>query len=227
MKKLLLIEDEEILSSLVKEYLTGNSFEVTVAADGRKGLELFRTLHPDIVVSDVSLPYMDGYTIAREIRKENTGVPIIFLTSKSDTEDVIYGFESGGNDYIKKPFSMEELRVRINARLQDHSPASNFEEFYFGIFKFNFTTQSLSYWNENIALSYKEALLMKLLCNNINKVLPRVSTLIDIWGSDTVQNSRTLDVYMSKLRRILTVDEHVELINIRGFGYKLLVKSQK
>ncbi len=225
--KVLLAEDELLLARIIKDSLESRGYEVVHAADGRQGLEMFATQRPDILVLDIMMPQMDGFSLAAEVRRYNAAIPIIFLTARSQVEDVVKGFELGGNDYLRKPFSMEELIVRINALLQRASPAGNTppedsEIFQIGAFSFDPVKQLLTHPREQISLSHRESELLRHLCLHRNAVLERTPVLKELWGNDSVFNARSMDVYITKIRRHLQLDPNVQIINVRGIGYKLV-----
>jgi DNA-binding response OmpR family regulator len=220
--KVLLAEDEASLGMIVKESLETRNFIVYHASDGEEALQIYKAESPDILVLDVMMPLKDGFTLAKEIRLENKNIPIIFLTAKSQTSDVLEGFNHGGNDYLKKPFSMEELIVRINSLLNRIELKSNLDEIVIGDFIFNYTKQSLSYFAETIQLTHREAQLLFHLNERKNEVLDRSFILNKLWGNDDFFNARSMDVFISKLRKKLKKDTNIQIINIRGFGYKLI-----
>lgn len=225
--KVLLAEDEPFLGKLVKESLALKDFDVMLVSDGVKAYSAFRAYTPDICILDVMMPMKDGFTLTADIRKIDKQVPIIFLTAKSLTEDVVRGFESGCNDYLKKPFSMEELLVRINSLLNRISSvkkvdANNFE---IGKFVFNSKSQELSDGLCITKLSFRESVLLKMLAENKNDVLNRKMALDFLWGEDNFFNARSMDVFITKLRKYLKADERIEIVNIRGIGYKLIVNE--
>jgi DNA-binding response OmpR family regulator len=223
--KILYVEDEIFLAKIVSETLQSRGYEVVMEEDGAKALETFSREKPDVCVLDVMLPNKDGFAIADEIREKNTQVPIIFLSAKSQTSDVVNGFRLGANDYIRKPFSIEELIVRIenvlkskNATVQDEP-----EEITIGKYNFNIKRQTLNHPSEQRKLSYRESELLKLLCENRDKVLERSEILTLLWGSDSFFNSRNLDVYITKLRNYLKLDPSIEIITIKGIGYRFIM----
>ncbi|MBS0025917.1 response regulator transcription factor [Chitinophaga sp. 22321] len=227
MAKVLLIEDEVQLGQIVKDSLEMRGFEMLYAADGREGLRLYQQEHPDVVVLDIMMPNMDGFTVTAEIRKQDKFTPIIFLTAKSQTADVVKGFELGGNDYLKKPFSMDELIVRITAllkRFSDHPGTREMEEgaVSIGQYIFNYTKQTLARNNTIEFLSHREAAILRRLYDNKNEVMERKTVLLDLWGDDNFFNARSMDVFITKLRRYLKDDSRVQIVNIRGVGYKLI-----
>lgn len=224
MPTVLLIEDEPALGMIVKDSLAFRGFDVLYAGNGLEGLEQFRQHQPDIVVADVMMPDMDGFTMAEHIRRENAHIPIMFLTARSQTVDVVRGFELGGNDYLKKPFSLDELIVRINALLRTGAGRSYLPEtLRIGKYSLDPAKQKLALEGREVALSHREAELLRRLCQQRNQVLERSAVLNELWGDDSFFNGRSLDVFITKLRRHLREDPRVQIINIRGRGYKLIV----
>lgn len=224
MPTVLLIEDEPALGMIVKDSLAFRGFDVLYAGNGLEGLEQFRQHQPDIVVADVMMPDMDGFTMAEHIRRENAHIPIMFLTARSQTVDVVRGFELGGNDYLKKPFSLDELIVRINALLRNGAGRSYLPEtLRIGKYSLDPAKQKLTMEGREVALSHREAELLRRLCEQRNQVLERSAVLNELWGDDSFFNGRSLDVFITKLRRHLREDPRVQIINIRGRGYKLIV----
>ena len=227
MAKVLLIEDEVQLGQIVKDSLEMRGFEMLYAADGKEGLRLYHQEHPDVVVLDIMMPNMDGFSVTAEIRKLDKFTPIIFLTAKSQTADVVKGFELGGNDYLKKPFSMDELIVRITSLLKrfgDNPGNREMEEgaVSIGQYVFNYTKQTLARNNAIEFLSHREAAILRRLYDNKNEVMERKKVLLDLWGDDNFFNARSMDVFITKLRRYLKEDAQVQIVNIRGVGYKLI-----
>jgi len=224
--KVFYVEDELFLAKIVKESLESRGFEVTMESDGARALSSFKKLSPDICVLDIMMPNKDGFSIAHEIRQVNKNIPIIFLTAKTQTEDVLKGFSTGGDDYIRKPFSMEELIVRINNLLQlktGQSRKITTDSVTLGRYTFQPNRQLLSDGNEDRRLSYRETELLKLLCENKNTIIGRKEILNTLWNSDSFFNSRTLDVYITKLRGYLKNDSSLEIITIKSIGYRFLV----
>jgi len=228
MSKVLLIEDEWQLGQIVKDSLEMRGFEMLYAADGKEGLRLYQEHQPDVVVLDIMMPNMDGFTVTTEIRKQDKTTPIIFLTAKSQTTDVVKGFELGGNDYLKKPFSMDELIVRIKALLERFknasgaAPSASNDSITIGQYHFNYTKQTLTRNNHTEFLSHREAEILRRLSENLNQVMERKTVLMDLWGDDSFFNARSMDVFITKLRRYLKDDPRVQIVNIRGVGYKLI-----
>jgi DNA-binding response OmpR family regulator len=223
--KILYVEDEPFLGRIVKESLESRDFEVNMATDGNEAASLFNKIKPDICVLDVMLPKKDGYSVAKDIRGINPNVPIIFVTAKTQTEDLLKGFESGGNDYLKKPFSMEELIVRIHnlIKIAGNGKAKNSpENISFGIFEFNVLRYELKSKANQRKLSHREASLLQILTENRNATVQRKDILLKLWGDDSFFNSRNLDVYVTKLRDYLKEDPTVEIITIKGVGYQFV-----
>jgi DNA-binding response OmpR family regulator len=222
--KILYAEDELFLGKIVKESLESRGYEVTMEADGAKVTGLFKKTSPDICVLDIMLPNKDGFAIADEIRELDKEVPIIFLTAKTQTEDVVKGFNLGGNDYIRKPFSMEELIVRIQSllKLKTSDSAAASTSFLIGKYAFQTHRQILSINKEERKLSFRESQLLEILCVNREKIIDRKEILNLLWGSDSFFNSRNLDVYITKLRSYLKEDPSIEIITIKGIGYRFV-----
>ncbi len=220
--KLLLAEDEPSLGQIVKESLETRNFKVSHALNGEEAYHLYLKEQPQILVLDVMMPKKDGFTLAKEIRQENKHVPIIFLTAKSQTKDVLEGFEHGGNDYLKKPFSMEELIVRIHSLLNRNELKISSEKIIIGNFIFNHDKQTLFFNSESYLLTHRESELLFHLFQKKNEILDRSFILKKLWGNDDFFNARSMDVFISKLRKKLKKDESVQIINIRGYGYKLI-----
>ena len=220
--KLLLAEDEAALGQIIKESLETRDFEVILCDNGEKAFEKYQSEHPEILVLDVMMPKKDGFTLAKEIRAIDDSIPIIFLTAKSQTADVVEGFSIGGNDYLKKPFSMEELIVRIHNLLNRTKVQKTSENLIIGKYNFDFPKQQLYFENdEAIQLTHREAHLLFHLIKNKNKVLDRSLILNKLWGTDDFFSARSMDVFITKLRKKLKKDENLQIINVRGFGYKL------
>lgn len=219
--KILYVEDEPFLGRIVKESLESRAFEVIMITDGKDVISAFTQHKPDICVLDIMLPNKDGYTLAREIRQVKTVVPIIFVTAKTQTEDLLKGFEVGGNDYIRKPFSMEELIVRINNLLQlkNNNTPINPEIIQIGRYEFNPLRYELRLGDTVKKLSHRESTLLQLLSENKNATTQRKDILMKLWGDDSFFNSRNLDVYITKLRDYLKDDNTIEIITIKGIGY--------
>ncbi len=222
--KVLLVEDEQTLSMIIKDTLEEKEFLITTAKDGEEGLRLFMQIHPDILVADVMMPKMDGFEMVRRIRQTDKVTPVLFLTARSAINDVVEGFELGANDYLKKPFGMQELIVRIKALMHRAFIAEKKNTtFFIGNYSFNSITQQLSFSGSSIELSHRESEILKRLCENKDEVVSTQNLLIELWGDDSFFNSRSLQVFITKLRHKLSNDERIRIINIRGIGYKLIV----
>lgn len=220
--KLLLAEDEPSLGQIIKESLESREFEVFWHQDGEAALKGFREQEPEVVVLDVMMPRKDGFNVAKDIRSINETVPIIFLTAKSQTKDVVEGFSIGGNDYLKKPFSMEELIVRIHNLLSRAQTQKTADILTVGKYKFNFPKQELQFENDNPqTLTNREAHLLFNLIKNKNQLLDRSVILNKLWGTDDFFSARSMDVFITKLRKKLSKDNSLQIINVRGYGYKL------
>lgn len=220
--KILLAEDEPSLGQIVKESLETRDFEVFLVQNGEEAYKLYKNQVFDVLVLDVMMPKKDGFTLAKEIREENATIPIIFLTAKSQTKDVVEGFSHGGNDYLKKPFSMEELIVRIHSLLNRISIQQDVTDISIGNYTFNYKQQTLDFNTESQLLTHREAELLLHLTQKKNEVLDRTFILKKLWGNDDFFNARSMDVFITKLRKKLKKDENVQIVNIRGFGYKLI-----
>ena len=223
--KILLAEDDENLGMLLREYLIVKSYDADWFINGEKAYKSFIKNHYDLCILDVMMPVKDGFTLAREIRMTNPDIPIIFLTAKSLKEDIIEGFKSGADDYISKPFSMEELLFRVEAVLRrtkkDLSGGAQ-AEYKIGDYVFYPNTQLLKTGNTEHKLTTKESELLKLLCANKNMILDRNFALKTIWVDDNYFNARSMDVYIAKLRKYLKDDTRVQIINVHGKGFKLI-----
>lgn len=220
---ILLAEDEPALGQIIKESLETRNFNVLLCENGEKAYEVYKIEKPKLLVLDVMMPKKDGFEVAKDIRMEDETIPIIFLTAKSQTQDVVEGFSIGGNDYLKKPFSMEELIVRINNLLNRTKLQKNSEILQFGSFTFNFPKQTLQFEEqEKTQLTHREAHLLFHLIKNKNAVLDRSLILNKLWGNDDFFSARSMDVFISKLRKKLQLDNTIQIVNIRGFGYKLI-----
>ena len=220
---ILLAEDEPSLGQIIKESLETRDFKVLLFEDGEKALHGYQEHQPELLVLDVMMPKKDGFTLAKEIRVIDDTIPIIFLTAKSQTQDVVEGFTIGGNDYLKKPFSMEELIVRINNLLQRKALQTASNVITLGHYTFDFPKQLLQFKNENpTQLTHRESHLLFHLIKNKNQVLDRSLILNKLWGNDDFFNARSMDVFITKLRKKLNHDERIQILNVRGFGYKLI-----
>lgn len=232
--RILLVEDEQNFGDVLRSYLEMHDFDITLAKDGVAGLEAFRKGAFDLCILDVMMPKKDGFTLASDIRELDKDIPIIFLTAKNMKEDVLQGFKIGGDDFISKPFNSEVLLARINAILKrslSKMPVEGDElkEYEIGKYKFNFPLRSLIFdEDESTAekLSPKEAELLKIFAQRINDVVPRAEALKKIWGEDSYFTARSMDVFVTKLRKYLKDDENLEIVNIHGNGFQLLNRKQ-
>ena len=220
--KILLAEDEPALALIIKESLETRNFDVLHCANGEEAFEAFSKQKFDLLVLDVMMPKKDGFSVAKDVRKMDKTIPIIFLTAKSQTQDVVEGFNAGGNDYLKKPFSMEELIVRIHSLLGRINANKTEEKIAVGTYYFDFIKQTLHFSELIITLTHREAELLLLLIENKNEVLDRSIVLKKIWGNDDFFNGRSMDVFITKLRKKLNLDPNIQIINVRGQGYKLI-----
>ena len=227
--RILLCEDDENLGMLLREYLNAKGYETTLCADGEEGFKAFSKSRYDLCVFDVMMPKKDGFTLASEIREFNVDVPIIFLTAKTMKEDVQEGFRIGADDYITKPFSMEELTLRIEAILRRVRGMQNrvVTLYKLGAYTFDTQKQLLTIGMQQTKLTTKESELLTLLCAHANDILQREVALKNIWIDDNYFNARSMDVYITKLRKLLKGDPSVEIINIHGKGYKLVVPREE
>jgi len=224
--KILYVEDEPFLGQIVKESLESRSFIVHMIADGNRAIEFLTNTKPDICVLDVMLPGKDGFSIAKEVRKQDPTIPIIFVTAKNQVEDVLKGFDSGGNDYIRKPFSMEELIVRINNLLRvTNRKEKSADKISIGKYEFTPLRYELRLNDSVKKLSHREGTLLQLLNESRNATLLRKDILLKLWGDDSFFNSRNLDVYITKLRDYLKEDRTISIITIKGIGYQFTVSA--
>jgi DNA-binding response OmpR family regulator len=223
--RILLAEDDTNLGILLKNYLTAKSYETLLYVNGIQALDAFRNKSFDICILDIMMPEMDGLTLAREIRHANPEMPVIFLTAKNQQEDILEGFRSGADDYITKPFSMEELILRIEAILRRTTAVTvtkKEDSYVIGQYNFDPLKQILRYKDQQLKLTTKESELLDLLCRNENLILERNIALRTIWIDDNYFNARSMDVYISRLRKYLSKDPSVKIVNVHGKGYKLL-----
>ena len=224
--KILFVEDEEDLTLIVADTLRGQGYDVITAVDGIAGIDKFKSEEADIVVADVMMPKMDGFTMAKEIRKLSLTVPLLFLTAKSTIDDVEHGFEIGANDYLKKPFELRELIVRIKALLRRYGDNRTEDiRFAIGAYIFNLTTQTLSFGDKKTELSHFEAKILERLASNLGKTVDATELMIAVWQRDEPSNRNSLHGYIHKLRRALRYDPSISIINQRGFGYMLALRT--
>ena len=229
---ILLAEDEHTLAMIIKDTLDGQGFHVTVAGDGEEALQLYATQRPDVLVADVMMPKLDGYELVRRIRKTDQQTPVIFLTARSAVNDVVHGFEMGANDYLKKPFGMQELIVRIKALLgrastvtqQPPETLAEVTRFTIGQYLFDAVVQRLTHvpTGTRAELSYRESEILHRLCLHPNEVVTSQSLLLELWGDDSFFNNKSLHVFITKLRHRIAQDPSLRIVNVRGIGYKLI-----
>jgi len=224
--KVLFVEDEADLTRIVADTLRGIGYEVATAANGAEGLEKFKSDGADIIIADVMMPRMDGFTMAKEIRKHSPTVPLLFLTAKNTIDDVEEGFESGANDYLKKPFELRELIVRIKSLLRRYG-ANRAEDirYVIGAYTFNVTTQKLSRCGKSVELSHFESKILERLASNVGQTIDASELMIALWQRDDPSNRNSLHGYIHKLRRLLRHDPSISIINQRGFGYMLTITN--
>lgn len=225
--KVLLVEDETTLAMIIKDTLEGQNFILETASDGVEGLRLFFEMRPDVLVADVMMPRMDGFEMVQRIRQSDRNTPVLFLTARSGVNDVVKGFELGANDYLKKPFSMQELIVRIKALVGRactfiQSDVTEQTCYQIGKYRFDVRRQLLLFENSRQELSHRETEILKRLYENRNCVVNMQDILLDLWGDDTFFNQRSLHVFITKLRHKLAGDANIRIINVRGVGYKLI-----
>jgi DNA-binding response OmpR family regulator len=219
--RVLYVEDEEVLAMLVRDHLIRNGFEVHWTPNGSEAEMLFRECKPDICILDIMLPGKNGFDIGKTLRQQDKAVPIIFLTAKSEAKDVVEGFKSGGNDYLKKPFSLEELMARINNLLSMAGKGTP-GHFQIGSLSFDPVRMVIQSSDQVVTLSHRENELLKMLITMAGKPVERKQILLDLWGDDHFFNSRNLDVYITRLRKYLRMDPAVQLITLKGVGYQLV-----
>ncbi len=225
---ILLAEDERTLAMIIKDTLDGQGFHVTVASDGEEALGLYAANKPDVLVADVMMPRLDGFELVRRIRKSDQQTPVIFLTARSAVNDVVHGFEMGANDYLKKPFGMQELIVRIKALLGRACTVAPQPEqvtrFTIGQYLFDAVIQRLTHvpTGNRVELSYRESEILRRLCLHPSEVVTSQSLLLELWGDDSFFNNKSLHVFITKLRHRLALDARLRIVNVRGVGYKLI-----
>ena len=234
--KILLVEDDQNFGDVLRSYLEMHDYDVTLATDGEQGLDKYNEGTYDLCIFDVMMPKKDGFTLAKEIREKDEDMPIIFLTAKTMKEDVVKGFKIGADDYISKPFNSEELLYRIQAILKRSQakadPREEIKEFTIGKYHFNFPLRILTFdpdgpEEEENKLSPKEAQLLRMFAMYMNDILPRSEALTKIWGEDNYFTARSMDVFVTKLRKYLKKDNNIEIVNIHGNGFQLLVRAEE
>lgn len=238
--KVLLVEDETSLSMILSDTLEALGFEMRTAHDGEEGLHMFEEQKPDVLVADVMMPKMDGFEMVRRIRKTDSRTPVLFLTARSAVNDVVEGFELGGNDYLKKPFAIQELIVRIKSlchrtyvgnisseeqeggNVSSDIPDAADQWLSIGRYRLNVTSQILQLDGKDTELSHRESEILRMLVESKNQVVESKDILLKLWGDDSFFNSRSLHVFITKLRHKLSADENIRIINVRGIGYKMI-----
>lgn len=228
--RILLVEDDLNLGFVIQDHLRNEGYQADLEKDGYAGFQKFYNNAYDLCILDVMLPKKDGFTLAEDIRKIDQDVPILFLTAKSMTEDKIKGFQLGADDYLTKPFSFDELNLRIKAVLKRSKPSTDEEapkrdEFELGEFTFDYPNLELKHPKENRTLTKKEAELLRMLCLHLDQVLTREMALTVVWGSDDYFLGRSMDVFITKLRKYLKLDERIKIMNVHGVGFKLIVDA--
>ncbi|MCC6815874.1 MAG: response regulator transcription factor [Saprospiraceae bacterium] len=234
--RILLVEDDRNFGDVLRSYLEMHNFDVDLAIDGIDGFEQFRRGEYDLCILDVMMPRKDGFTLAKDIRSKNSDVPIIFLTAKTLKEDIVEGFKIGADDYVTKPFNSEELLYRVQAILKrskrnQEEQESEQEEYTIGKYTFNYPLRILylkdgNEINEKVKLSPKEAMLLRMFSEQRNKVLPRSEALTKIWGEDNYFTARSMDVFITKIRKYLADDNNIEISNIHGSGFRMIIKGE-
>jgi len=226
--RVLLVEDEHTLAMIIKDTLEPQGFDITTAKNGEEGMRLFFEQKPQVLVADVMMPRMDGFEMVRRIRQTDRQTPVLFLTARSAMNDVVTGFELGANDYLKKPFGMQELMVRIKALCGAFkAPAADVTDTrgewqQVGQYLFNATMQRLEFAGKGVTLSYRESEILRRLIDNRNAVVNTQNILLELWGDDTFFNTRSLQVFITRLRHRLSSDPSLRIVNVRGIGYKLI-----
>lgn len=224
--KIVLVEDEVSLAMIVKDALEEEGYEVTTAGNGEEGIDLYFKEHPALIIADVMMPGMDGFEMVRRIRQVDKEIAVLFLSARSSVDDIVAGFGLGANDYLRKPFSLRELIVRakaLTAKQENEPVAATFHEI--GLYTFYPSTQTLHIGGDELELSFRESELLRLLCENGNQPVNTKDILLRLWGNDSFYNTRSLHVFITKLRHKLEKDPGVRILNVRGIGYKLIVSN--
>lgn len=222
--KILLVEDDMNLGFIISDTLKSCGYQVTLCTDGADGYRRYSEGHFHMCIFDVMMPKKDGFSLAKDIRQSDANIPILFLTAKSSDEDKVEGFKAGGDDYLTKPFNIEELQLRVQAllrRVDIHAAPADKDEYQIGQYTFNVANYELSHPNFQKVLTKKEAKILKILCKNLNQVVPRELILTAVWGQDDYFLGRSLDVFITKLRKYLKEDSNIQISNVHGIGFKL------
>lgn len=221
---ILLVEDEVSLAMIVKDALEEEGYEVTTARNGEQGIDLYFKQHPALIIADVMMPGMDGFEMVRRIRQVDKEIAVLFLSARSSVDDIVEGFGLGGNDYLRKPFSLRELIVRCKALTAKQEAVPQHAKYHeIGLYTFYPTTQTLQIGGDEMELSFRESELLRLLCENGNQPVNTHDILLELWGNDSFYNTRSLHVFITKLRHKLEKDPGIRILNVRGIGYKLIV----
>jgi two-component system response regulator TrcR len=230
MTKVLIAEDESTLSMIITDTLRDEGFDVVQAYDGNQGISSMRVHHPDVVIADVMMPNMDGFEMVKLMRKTDKTTPVLFLTARSSIDDLVAGFKLGANDYLKKPFKMQELIIRVkalaNKAMQEEETFID-KTYKIGGFLFNSFAQTISLNGKQRELSYLESEILKRLCTNIGNIVETDSILNELWHDNSLYNRNSLHVFIHKLRHILAADQTVKILNVRGVGYKMIVETME
>ncbi|MBO5018579.1 MAG: response regulator transcription factor [Alistipes sp.] len=222
-RDILIVEDEAVLGRVLSDALRDAGYNVTLAVDGVAGIEAFKAEHPDLVIADIMMPRMDGMTMVEEIRRLDSGVEVLFLSARSGAEDVVEGFRRGGNDYLRKPFSLEELMARIEALLARHADSVEGDTISIGNYRFDANRWTLTLDGTTRRLTARESAVLAVLARKVGDVVDSSTLLRDIWGDDSYYNLRSLNVFVSRLRGYLSGDKRIEIQSVRGEGYRLVV----
>ena len=224
-KRILIVEDEATLGRVLCDALRGQGYDVVLATDGVDGLEAFRCEGADLVIADIMMPRMDGMTMVEELRRVNSRVEVLFLSARSGAEDVVEGFRRGGNDYLRKPFALDELLARVTALLARHPEGGDGRVLIFGNFRLDSRQWTLTVDGATRRITARESAILAMLARRVGDIVSSAELLMEIWGDDSYYNLRSLNVFVSHLRNYLSADKDVEIQSIRGIGYRLIVKS--
>lgn len=219
---ILIVEDEVTLAMIIQDALEAEGYDTLIAGNGLQGIEAYYKSRPDLIIGDIMMPGMDGFEMISRIRKEDKETPVLFLSARSSTDDIVCGFELGANDYVRKPFSLRELVVRTKALLTKYKTEEKMEFYEIGLYTFHPKTQALLLAGENDTLSFKESGILKRLCENGAQPIYSKDILLSLWGDDSFYNARSLHVFITKLRHKLSKDPRIKILNVRGIGYKLI-----
>lgn len=223
---ILLVEDEVSLAMIVKDALEEEGYGVMVARNGQDGIDRYFKQHPALIIADVMMPEVDGFEMVRRIRQMDKKIPVLFLSARSSVDDIVFGFGLGANDYLRKPFSLRELIARVKALMAKNKPEPVAVVFHeLGLYTFYPSTQTLHIGGEEIELSFRESELLRLLCESGNMPVNTKDILLELWGNDSFYNTRSLHVFITKLRHKLEKDSRIRILNVRGIGYKLISES--